>query len=280
MSSKSWKFTDFNMSKRPMYENLDANVVAFGEEPCPTTGRDHLQGHVTFKRTYRLAALKKLSESAHWEVALCSDFNYELKGNNIFIKDNRKKKGARTDLEELSNLVKSGASLREVADAFPSQYMRYHKGIEALSKLYKKTSEKSEFFLEDCCEWIRLPYCDWVEDPISHVILGDAGCGKTQFALAHFENALMVSHMDDLLNFNEDNDGIVFDDMDFKHMPRTAQIHILDWDNTRSIHCRYRTATIPKHTKKIFTCNEYPFVFDAAIKRRRKLMVCNRDQGD
>ncbi len=89
--SKTWKFVDYDLTKREFYEKMDCNVVAFGLEECPSTKRLHLQGHVTFKRCYRLGALKKLTK-AHWEPALCDDFNYELKGDNIFINDNRKKK--------------------------------------------------------------------------------------------------------------------------------------------------------------------------------------------
>jgi hypothetical protein len=60
--------------------------------------------------------------------------------------------------------------------------------------------------------------------------------------------------------------------MDFKHLPRTSQIHLVDVDNDRSIHCRYRTAFVPARTKKIFTTNESSGLIvelaDAAVKRR------------
>lgn len=126
--SKSWKFTDFNLARRTFYENCDCNIIAFSEELCPSTGRKHLQGHITFKRSYRLKALKKLSD-AHWEQALCQDFNYEIKGENIFVRDYRKKKGERTDLNQIGEMIDRGESLREVALAFPSQFIRYGRGI-------------------------------------------------------------------------------------------------------------------------------------------------------
>lgn len=126
--SKTWKFTEYDLSKQEFYKNLDCNLVVFGEEACPSTGRKHLQGHVSFKRAYRLTALKKLS-NAHWEIAKCEDFNYELKGENIFIKDNRKKKGTRTDLERVADMVADGASVREIAKQYPGQYIRYGQGI-------------------------------------------------------------------------------------------------------------------------------------------------------
>lgn len=106
----------------------------------------------------------------------------------------------------------------------------------------------------------------------STLLIGESGIGKTQYALwsKHFTSPLVVSHMDQLREFDPTiHDGIIFDDMDFKHLPREAQIHLLDWDVDRAIHARYNVATIPAHTKKIFTANKFPFNRDdKAIDRR------------
>lgn len=88
-------------------------------------------------------------------------------------------------------------------------------------------------------------------------ITGPAGIGKTQFAKAHFNNALIVSHMDTLKQFDpHEHDGIIFDDMTFAHYPREAVIHLLDWEEDRDIHCRFQNAFIPKETRKIFCSNK------------------------
>lgn len=263
--SKTWKFTDFDMTKRKFYEVCDCNVIAFGEEICPSTGRKHIQGHVSFKRAYRLYALKKLSSTAHWSIAKCEDFNYELKGDDVHIRDNRKKKGERTDWQEIKQKIIEGTSKRELALEFPSQYIRYSTGIEKFMDLVQTKTETSDYDLESCCKHLGLAP---LGDAYTNIVIGPSGCGKTQFALAHFKNPFICSHIDDLKEFSVENDGIVFDDMDFKHLPRTAQIHLVDYDNTRSIHCRFRTAKIPKKTFKIFTCNHYPFIEDDAVRRR------------
>jgi len=120
------------------------------------------------------------------------------------------------------------------------------------------------------------PRMDLQEDVRSLIIVGKAGTGKTEYAKAHFKTPLFVTHMDVLLEFNEKkHDGIIFDDMDFKHLPRTAQIHLVDWDNNRAIHCRYAVAKIPKHTRKIFCVNEYPFIYDEAGAIERRVQVFN-----
>lgn len=106
------------------------------------------------------------------------------------------------------------------------------------------------------------------------IFIGDSGIGKTQFAKAHFNNPLLVSHIDQLRNFESgEYDGIIFDDMDFNHLPRTSQIHLTDFDEDRHIHARYNAALIPAGTRKIFTANTMPVnIQDPAIARRCKII--------
>jgi len=103
---------------------------------------------------------------------------------------------------------------------------------------------------------------------------GTTGCGKTQWALHQFDNPLLVRHLDKLAEFDGNyHDGIVFDDMSFAHLFREAIIYLTDWEEESDIHVRYRTATIPKYTRKIFTSNKtfqenFPPDEHGAIRRR------------
>jgi len=83
----------------------------------------------------------------------------------------------------------------------------------------------------------------------------------------------MVSHIDQLAFYDAvQYEGILFDDMSFTHLPRTAQIHIADQDDNRYIHIRYGMAFIPAHTLKIITSNVFDvFAEDNAIRRRIKV---------
>jgi len=111
----------------------------------------------------------------------------------------------------------------------------------------------------------------WPDDSQkSLVLLGPPGCGKTNWAKKHaIKPALFVTHLDRLKDFKVGiHRSIIFDDCDFKYLPRTSQIHLVDRENPRDIHIRYRVAHIPQGIQKIFTCNEEPFVRDDAIKRR------------
>lgn len=107
--------------------------------------------------------------------------------------------------------------------------------------------------------------------PATLVLRGDSGCGKTLWAKINAPKpCLFVRHIDTLKKFRSGyHVSIVFDDVDFRHYPRTSQIHIVDFHNPSDIHCRNTCAHIPAGIYKIFTCNEWPLVFeDPAIARR------------
>lgn len=115
---------------------------------------------------------------------------------------------------------------------------------------------------------------DFVWDMSRTLILwGPTNTGKTSLAKAFLPRALFVSHFDRLRDYNPiDYHGIIFDDMSFKHIPRESQIHLVDYNDDRDIHCRYTPAFIPAHTPKIITSNSHPLdillVDDPAITRR------------
>lgn len=110
----------------------------------------------------------------------------------------------------------------------------------------------------------------------SNMLLGPSGIGKTTIAMRKAPKpCLWVTHMDTLKEFKKDfHKSIIFDDMEFNHMPRAAQLYIVDPEKERQIHIRYGRAKIPGGITKIFTANYWPFIHnDEAIMRR--INVCN-----
>jgi len=100
---------------------------------------------------------------------------------------------------------------------------------------------------------------------------GPSGIGKTTWVKANVPKpALWVTHMDSLREFREGyHKSIIFDDMSFDHFPVTAQIGIVDTYDGRSIHCRYKCATLPAGVPRVFTTNMHsPFTSNGAIARR------------
>jgi len=191
------------------------------------------------------------------------------------------KQGARTDLSSVIADIASGSSMKQLWEEHPEIMIKYSTGIK---QCYQNTSPNLKcgplktFSLEE--------YPHWNTEEIQAtlgvkavILWGESGLGKTCYARALLPNALFVCHMDDLHQFDKaTHDGIIFDDFSIKHLHREAQIHLLDTDNPRSIHCRYQTANIPAGTKKIFTTNERHGIIysadDMAIERRLRTFQC------
>ncbi len=268
--ARSWCYTLNN----PTPQELDALPLfvstyhVYGQE-TGDSGTDHVQGYVEFETRKTLGKVKKILVRAHWEKRNGTPLQasvYCKKDGDYIETGTLSSPGKRSDLDQIRDEIKNGATKRDLWDDHFPTMVRYHKGMyEGMQQL--ATDDCDHKFSLDDFEMDELD--DFSK---SYVLYGEPGIGKTCFALAHFTNPLFVTHMDDLLNFDKNvYDGIVFDDMSFQHMPRTAQIHLVDVDHRRSIHCRYARAILPASTRKIFTTNEaYGAIFleDSAINRR------------
>lgn len=258
--SRRWVFTINNYTPEDieLFEKIDCKYVIVGDE-VGDSGTPHLQGFIIFNRGYRLTQLKKIHEKAYWDYAVTVDaMNYCMKQKVIILRDYRAQ-GSRTDWNSVRDMVDSGASFEDIRKEHYGLCMQYGRAIE--QDIARKRAKTEIKYTEFNREFINLD-----EHPIVSLV-GPTGIGKTQYAKAHFNNPLIVRHIDDLRNFT-DHDGIIFDDMDFVHWPVTSQIHLTDIEENSSINIKYGTASIPKGTKRIFTSNTYPFAFHPAIDRR------------
>lgn len=277
MSFKSWilvlnNYTDEDHDqwvKILTNEEIVTRCVV-GREIGEETKTPHFQGAVTFRSAKRLAALKKLlGHRIHAEKLIATeDWSYHYKGDN-FIDVNFKKQGKRGDLARICEMAKEGSTVREIATEFPGDFIRYHSGIRAL--VAEVGPAKKTECLYELGQFTREPVGDVAIRPT--VLWGPSGYGKTEFALAHFENPHLIRHLDDIKSFRPGtHDALVFDDMSFTHLHKEAQIHILDWNHPSTIHARYANAVIPARTPRVFTTNvEDGAIFDIdypAIKRR------------
>lgn len=132
--------------------------------------------------------------------------------------------------------------------------------------------------------------CNFEWDRSKLLILhGPTNTGKTSLAAALLPKALFVRHIDRLKDYDSIKyEGIIFDDMSFRHMPREGQIHICDTKFESDIHVRYGVANIPKYTPRILTTNlapDYVILYDdPAIERRCQAVEitekCYREKCD
>lgn len=237
----------------------------------------HLQGYLETNNRITGTALKKMFPNrVHLKLsAPKATIEHQLKyigkeDKKFLILGTPMAQGARTDLEAIRHMIENNIREEEIAETYFSQWVRYRQSFTAYRQLIATSVElEIKYPLESFPrEWQNIP------KEGSIILWGHSGIGKTQFALALLgPKVLFVSHIDDLAKFDSlYHTGIIFDDMNFDHIPRSAQIHIVDQDQPRSIHCRYKCASIPAHTPKIFTTNvENGNIFligDPAIKRR------------
>lgn len=269
----SWTLNNWTQQEKDhlMNLNMEENGIKYlcwGEEIAPTTGTAHLQGYVYFvnKRTMSVAhhilgsriAFLQSQGSPEQNRAYCSKTRpQDVQQNAVFVERGElPRKGKRNDLEAIQKELDEGSTLERIARDHFGQWVIYRKSFEAYAEMVNKRVNDSEYSLESFGYDGKEEILEELGSS-SIIIWGKAGTGKTEFAKALMPGALLVSHLDDLRLFEKEKySGIIFDDMCFTHLPRTSQIHLVDSDNGRSIHCRYQTAWIPRNTKKIFTTNE------------------------
>lgn len=108
------------------------------------------------------------------------------------------------------------------------------------------------------------------------LVYGPSGMGKTEYALRTFANGRVIRTVDGLRKaLDEGCDGLVFDDMTFKHLSRQAQIAIVDLAHDGAVPARYGDIIIPAGLPRIMTYNDghCPVdLEDPAIRRRCELI--------
>ncbi len=253
-------------------------------EVCPKTQHEHYQIFVQFVKKKRYTAISKMFPFGQW-VSMAQKYGGAEEMESYCTKTKTRKAGCEPFfygdeliLERKSSklalaiaALKGGASLRQVAIDHSEVWVRHNRGLTDLHVKINTPVHTPAFQLTSF-KWP--PITDWSN---SHVFWGLPGIGKTEFALAHFKAPLVVSHPDDLRQFDQTvHDGIVFDDMEFDYQPKSANINITDQTLPRSIHCRYTTALIPAHTHKIFTTNnDHGLIFKDQDRKwiRRRIHV-------
>lgn len=110
-------------------------------------GTAHIQGYVYSKSQRTLAAWKRvIGPRAHIEFAkgsaaqnrtYCTKEETREPGTDYFEHGSMPRQGERTDLEAVAAAVAAGESDQEIAQKFPGDVIRYHRGIQYLRGLYE-----------------------------------------------------------------------------------------------------------------------------------------------
>lgn len=223
----SFCFTDFNEHNiengyTKFYNEFKDVIrgIAWGKETCPSTGKLHNQGFIQMFKQCRFTAIQKIIKSkCHFEVMLGSikdNENYCSKENIYFKLGNFVSRGYRSDLHNIKDDIKNGATEYDIMENYTGDYVRYHSGINKMMSLIEKKKRKEMGFVR----------------PEVYVRSGPAGTGKTNgiYEKHGFENCFKISRYDDLkfmFNGYDNEDVLILDD--FKgNIPYTYLLQLLD----------------------------------------------------
>ncbi len=141
-------------------------------------GRPHLQGFVQFHEKQRLTALKKLvGRSVHWEKRRgtpyeAADYCKKEEGrlDDSYYEDGTISAQPQVRVHEVATTIKEHGLTRAI-ERFPDIYMGMARGMQALETFYS-------------------PVRDFKTDVT--ILWGNAGCGKSRYAMEVFPTPYMV----------------------------------------------------------------------------------------
>lgn len=201
--AKQWCFTINNYTADD--ESLlrarapDIVYMVYGRERGESN-TPHLQGFVQLAKRYTLASIRKLlSTTAHFEITRGTPTqaaNYCKKdGDYEEFGELRGGQGRRSDLAEVANLVKRGASTRAIAEEHPEAFIRYSNGINKLRLLCRPKTRETP--------------------PSIYVYWGRTGLGKTR-RVHDTEPAeeLWIHPGGPWFDGYDNHDAVLFDDFD------------------------------------------------------------------
>lgn len=249
--SKRWVFTINN----PTEEDADrlqnvpqADYVVWqleqGEE-----GTRHFQGYVRFMLRQRLSHLRQvISPRGHFEVArgtemecdqYCRKPETRVDGPwcTGIMQANVGEQGHRTDLDAIARDCTAGMSIERVALTYPSDFIRYHAGIQALHSLVA-------------------PQPPAVREVKTLVLWGPTGVGKSYRVATQYPDAYKVKPSRGPWDNYKGEDIIWFEEFDYEKWPIFEMNEYLDRYRC-VLPCRYKDK-YAAWTKVIICANTNP----------------------
>lgn len=169
----------------------------------------------------------------------------------------------------------SKSSFKEAKDFIlqeaPDKYIMHSKQIDSFLASQYDNNVISKYTIDQFNE----PPKEFPENK-TLIFVGRTNIGKTAYALAHFNNPVLISDKQDFGKINPETDGIVIDDMSFNKWNPTNLVHLVDVEYQRTINIKYGAAIIPAGLKRIITLNSLALFYPEnaidvtidAIKRR------------
>lgn len=196
----------------PIWTDLSPKLryLAYGDEVCPTTGREHKQCYAQAWKPMRLTGWKKLFPKAHIEPmrgTFRENHAYVSKeGNLTEFGEKPNEHGAKTCLINYKRKIEEGEDVLDIAeneDYFPT-YIMYRNGLHEYKSHVRKKQKQNDRTM-----------------PEVYVRIGPAGTGKTRWMDEQFGLDGWTQAPDATGRWfdNCDRDVILFDDVEAGSIP-------------------------------------------------------------
>lgn len=150
-SGKSWGFTDFDMGKLETWklraqEGIITKLV-IGKEICPSTGREHYQGYVTFKKSVRMKWLKTtIDEKCNWQREYSADVAaaYCMK-RDLVVYVNKSKQGQSSEFDTvIEEITQNKRQKIDIIQKYPKTYVLRHAGLDKLLGVFDEAPRRDD----------------------------------------------------------------------------------------------------------------------------------------
>lgn len=124
-------------SHKALWDWNQVTYIIYGRE-VGEQGTPHLQGYCELKTAVVFTTIKKKIPTAHIENrqgTAAQAAEYCKKEKDFVEKGEMSNQGKRTDIEQATDLIIAGKTMREVALNNPSTYVKFHKGLMAFKSI-------------------------------------------------------------------------------------------------------------------------------------------------
>lgn len=143
--SRGWCFTTNNYDDDDIIDvlNTDADYICFGLE-VGEQGTPHIQGYLHWNNPISFSTVKGLLNKSHIEKAGGTpqqNIDYCSKDNDFYEFGDRPISGKRSDLDNIYENIKRGATMEEIIAENPGSAIRYSKSVERIRNMITKINE-------------------------------------------------------------------------------------------------------------------------------------------
>jgi len=231
---------------RPVFNERTMAYMAWGNETAPTTGTAHIHIYIRYKNRRYWTTVQREFEGTDIRMARgneqqCRDYCHKDAGDHgdagTFDPD-AGKQGRRTDLDAVVARIRSGATVRDIAENHPTEFLKFHAGIARMIT-------------------VLAPLPPPVRNVTVTILWGETGVGKTHRILTTHPGTCLIRDGRDPFQSYDRHDIICFDEFNYERWTIQQMNAYCDkWPV--ELDCRYAN----KHafwTRVFLTANTSPF---------------------